>query len=1086
MWPCMLRKLTRRQAFQSLLGAGVLSVLAAGCGSSDDKPLLPPRQVEKTVHLALSPERKQLLGAASHVELQVGAARYRGALHTESSLQSLRAAPSDGQLKLTKAPTPTHYFNDVRFSTQAAQSYSAYAVSADGTRVLLGAGIHLASRDDQQRALRGGASSDPDPTQIMTDEDAAVWAVFNNPHVMAHDLDTAARVVRLIASMPSYSALVEAIGKFPEAVDPSDGRHAGWVYGRYRSYKNKAGQTVQITEVDWNGNDILDESGAPARVIDWELSPYTYPTAGVPVSVKELASRVTDELLAAFNNLPDQFEGVKYFRAAPVAVRGDTSSALRAGEEEESFVFSAEGRTVEHRQLSVEPLGAKYRVKLDNYLALGSLFGVSHFDESGAHLETHTLGYVPSTYYPSLTFAKGAHASSESDFARPAGTFTSNVWTCSPAMHHGDFGPNGHQVNFTGRALIAWATSLFADIVLPGVFLSMGLIGAGHASEQIVKKTIIHAINEGVLESFVDYGMAMFAGLYGEAAGGDPESIRKDLGADFVKVMIRLGEKIFLSTFFAGVVAGQLAQAGVETTLATTTPIIGWAIFAADLALTGTQLGFSTAHLVGSTIFTHGVVNYIHPLKVTMRPKDSPYFFSAARYYKLTVSAASSSSGHVQEFTPIQKVGEMLAQKDAQGLEYIDLSLDSVPIQVKLKVQITLFDRDVRGGEAANIIGHVEFDADNVTKPGEEQHLHAHIEMKPLPVDAQMGMKHDVLLTPTSASAGSWSASGAAAPVSDADPFQCAANTLCALSSVSVRQTEDKAGRIAFSYQTRFNAGTSPVMADVAMAPSTSNTPTSVKISASDYVQGGGLRSMLYSLSGTRVILSQTAGARANIYVLPESAPEVDLAAWRPSDADVYAVSRAAEFNGTRITPDGRRLLLASRDGVEVLDLGITGVAASARASLALVRPGFVSGCIAAPKAAAGFHHEAQFAVLDQGNYRVSVYDYDGAFVPYFDTSEGYLTPSKQGGNRVLLDVDVDVAGNVWVLSNLPEQGAKPVYFLDVYGKSGRTLVSFSHIEAERFALDRFNQLYSLNRQALPAGDHAAPSLSRWYPTHSA
>ena len=133
----------------------------------------------------------------------------------------------------------------------------------------------------------------------------------------------------------------------------------------------------------------------------------------------------------------------------------------------------------------------------------------------------------------------------------------------------------------------------------------------------------------------------------------------------------------------------------------------------------------------------------------------------------------------------------------------------------------------------------------------------------------------------------------------------------------------------------------------------------------------------------------------------------------------------------------------------------------------------------------AGFHHGDQFAVLDVGNYRVSAFDYDGAFVRHFDTPDGFLQLGRSGGNHVLLDLDVDAAGNVWVLSQIMQLNARPVPSLSIYGTSGKRLVELSSVAAERFALDRFNQVFALNRQAIQgASGYASPTVSRWYPTH--
>lgn len=1084
--------LSRRRVLVSALGTGILAAIPSTVGGcADDSPARARKTIRKTLHLGASALKAAPLSRATRVEVRIGARRFPAAAHTAATRR-------EHATRVAKAGQPstaalTHFAVGVIFSAEAPQSYSAFAIMPDGREILVCAGIHVASRADRDRAAalgEGGAASTDDPAEIMDDDDASIWAVFNNPHVMSHDLATAARVIEAIQGCPDYKTLRAAISAFPEAREPEAAGYAGWVYGRYRTYKNQAGQTVYVTSVDWNGNTILDANGKPQRVIDWELSPYAYPSLGMPQSVKELAGVVTDQLTEAFNNLPSEYEGVKYFRADPVTARSDVDLVGRAarrnglGDVVESFTFSAQERTQEHRTLQVEPVAgasSSFRVKLDNLLALGSMYGVSHFDDKGDHIQTNVLGYVGSTYYPSLTLARGWHSSGEAEFERPARSFSSNVWTCSPAMHHGDYGPGGHQVNFTGRALVTWAMSILADIMIPGIFLSMGLIEARGAGEKIVEETILEAIKSGTLDAVIDAAFAGITAIYGAVAGQNVASLLGDMSLDFVKIIVRLAEKLFLQGTFAAIVAGQLAQAGVETTLATATPIVGWAFYAAEIALTGSQLVVSSAHLIGSTIFTSGVLRYTHPLTVKAYPKDSSYFISSARYYKLAVSPSPDPNGKSAAFTPIVKTGAIVIQRDAKGREFFEMELETVPIATPLYVQVTLFDAPSEG--RANVVGKFAVgQVPNGGKPGVAQEFEAEVTIKPLPVDEGMGLAHDVVLKP-SAGAWMWSAKDSPAPASDLDPFQCVQGSLCGLTTLTVRQTEDKPGHIAWGYRTSCSLGTSPIMADVAMAKSVADFPENVPVSESVCVRGG-TRMFLYGLSGTRVVLSQTEVERARIYLLKEADPEVDLRSWNDT-ATPYATSRGGLVVSARVAPDGRRLFLGFEDGVEVIDLMQDELSTSMRASTIISRPGFMPGCISACTAVAGFHHGDQLAVLDVGNYRVSAFDYDGAFVHHFDTPDGFLQLDRSGGNHVLLDLDVDAAGNVWVLSQRVQVSARPVPSLSIYGTNGKRLVELSSVAAERFALDRFNQVFSLNRQAIMgASGYASPTVSRWYPTH--
>lgn len=1073
----MTYQISRRSLITSALGTGVLSLLpgfTVAC-SSGDKPVGPPT-VRKVVHLSM-PGRSALLAETQYIELRVGVRTYRCEVHsTETRKRAVDRASARKRMQDARdVANATHFAADVAFSARGAQSFSAYAIRKKGAPLLFAAGIHVPNKEDLGI---GDPSTDPTPDHLVTPEDAAVWAVFNNPHIMAHAPNDAAAIIDIISKCPSYAALVNAIATFPQVRDPDHDMYAGWVYGRYRSYKNSDGSVVPVYEMRMDGTTVLGDDGNPLQAIDWELSDFTYPTRGVIDSVKTVANRVTLETVSAFNDDPS-YEGRRYFRYDAVPAQNDqgvpnASSALGA-EESEGFTFSAEGATTEHRTMFVELEKEKFSVKVKNHLALGCSYGVSHFDDTGKHIKTNVLGYIPSTYYPSPTAF--FPSSGESSFDRPTNALTTNLWTCAPACHHGNYGPGGDQVNFTGRAFVAWSLSILLDIVIPGTFLSLGLVEAREGSEKILEAILDEAGQSNIIEANLDFFVSQLGSVYNLGAGANVGTVLLDIGEDLVKVLIRLIGKTFLQRF-AGAMAEMYAEHEAESTVLLSTPIVGWAVFAAELALTGTQLAFTTAHFATSTVFTSGVIHYTHAVKCTVRPQGSTYFPSGVMYAKCTITMSLGETN----FTNNQKVVSFEIKRDDKGFEYFEIEFSNVPILAPFNAQFSFFDAHPDGPAHANTLGDGIFkDIANVSKQGQAQDLDFDVEFRPLPVDRNTDLHHDVILTPT-VNGYAWSAADAPVPTADA--------TLTgSLTGLAVRQTEDKVGLVSFHYTTTAappQAGPTPMMASVPMAPSkaTQVTPAQVRVTPASTLY---TRRLVMGIDGETVVLAQaTSGDRIAVHLIPESEGEFDLATWKESDATLYALSRTNYVSNARISPTGQQLLLTSENTVEVFSLGgDRSLSAKVRTSSIVKSPGTAIKNLSRATAAAGFHHENQMAVLDEGNRRVTIFTYDGAFVPYFDNGRGDL-PLVQDKNRNYLDVDVDVLGNIWVLSREPGAQTATTY-LDIYGQSGAKLVALTKVQADRFSLDRFNQVFTLNRQMRqgPLG-YAVPTVSRWYTTSGA
>lgn len=1058
----------RRELLRGALGGLLLGALGGtSLGCADDETPTPRERitVRKSVHLGLARSTTNLgpLRGAERLELRVGAARIPLVAHDSRSLEASRTG--HGEAWTSRAPT--HYATDVKFSAEAAQSYFAYRISANGVETLVGAAIHVPTAEEQLASARGVAPDD-DPREIMTLEDAAIWAVFNNPHVMSHDAETARKVIALIGQMPSYPALVEAIDANFHTVTPEEAAElvGGWIIGSYRKLPPSMGGGF-ATEVGYDGRDIVDGAGAPKRVVDWGLS------AEDSANVAAAAIAVTDELVRRFND-DASLEGVKYFRYSGIGSAGDTPISARSKTKNsaENFLFDANDTTTEHRAIGVEPEGTELKVTVDNYLALGCLFGVSHFRRDGSHIATSTLGYVGSTYYPDIMTAAGRHSSGEASFERPEEAATTKVWTCAPAMHHGDLGPHAHEMTMTYRAFAGWSLSILCDLVLPGTFLALGLLGAGHAGKEIFE----HVIDDIGIETYVDLAKDVVSSAVNVGEGQNVLSVLADLGVDLGKLLFRLAEKMAASRILSAVIAKVLTVAGVETSAAMGTPFVGWVLWAVNTAQTVAQLVMSNVHLIGSTIFTHGTLLYTHPLTVTAKVKDSPYFPSYASHYRASVSLASGADpDDTRSFVPIVLEGKL----PTGTTDSFDLRFTGVPTSLPLRLQVTLFD-GLPSGHVNQVGDALDEDVENEEKPGAEQRVTLEVGIKPLPVDEQMGLVHDVVFSPSS---GAWQKSGAP----DGDDRQIAFGlvppSVASLNGISLRQTGGLESRIAYAFDTEVMKAPGTVSANLQNAPAIAPDSAPANVSKSPFAPGS-MRHMLYSLSGRRVVLSRaTRDDNIAIYEIPSTAPDVDLATWVPT-GKAFGTARSATMRGARLTPDGARLIMCLSSGIEIFDFTSGPQEPDGFGGKLLYRRGARDGCVEVPIAAAGFHHADQFAVLDGGNARVQVFDYEQNLVAATPATPIVLATAS----RRYLDIDVDVVGNYWILSLEPGTANRAGrFFLDIYSTAGKLVRSFDTVRAMRLALDRFNQLFTLNARVGPGPlGYPEPTTSRWFPTHPA
>ncbi len=302
-------KLSRRGILQAIGAAGALGalpglpLLASGCADdpTETPPAAGPKTVKKRLHFAFkdtAPAGRVPLTAAMapRIELRVGRKRYGITAHTAASL---KGAFTDRLFDPERAAL-THYVDDVELSVDGAQSYHVLLHASAGPPVLLLGGIHVPTAAERAAALGlvTGPAIDDDPAHIVSLDDAAVWAVFHDPSVMALDAEVAADVIAHIERCPSYRLLTKRIAELFYATTPEEAESGdvGWINALYRL--DQTGKKMPLT--DYDGTVLKDPQGRPALQYEWV--PEEAVAAATHAVIAEVNERFHDDV---------KLEGVK-------------------------------------------------------------------------------------------------------------------------------------------------------------------------------------------------------------------------------------------------------------------------------------------------------------------------------------------------------------------------------------------------------------------------------------------------------------------------------------------------------------------------------------------------------------------------------------------------------------------------------------------------------------------------------------------------------------------------------------------------------------------------------------------------------
>ncbi|HSW61454.1 MAG TPA: hypothetical protein VLJ60_11680, partial [bacterium] len=188
----------------------------------------------------------------------------------------------------------------------------------------------------------------------------------------------------------------------------------------------------------------------------------------------------------------------------------------------------------------------------------------------------------------------------------------------------------------------------------------------------------------------------------------------------------------------------------------------------------------------------------------------------------------------------------------------------------------------------------------------------------------------------------------------------------------------------------------------------------------------------------------------------------------------------------TAIHPSGY-LVSINRDlgKMEVLDLknDPAPLNDSQGANLALGK-GNREGLLGNPVAVA-VSQSGDIYILEQNNMRVSAFDISGSVRQIFGietNKQNYFELSGLDSSAVLLDIDVESTGLIYVLYYIKGGKTKDDYFVQIYSADGNLINTNNGIAAAKMAVDHFRNIFTLNYETLVTDTTEKPSVSMWIP----
>jgi len=1043
-----MRSLTRRGFLIGLGATGALSsgLLATldGCSTPADGPSpLPIPTVRTDVHLDLSHLEVWTAEELGALELHVGGRAYRVAAQTVETRADLA--------RLANAPPVTHVVEDVFFSAVGAQSYMIGVAGAEIVTPIL-AGIHVPAKDAALRAAAPG-DIDDDPIHISDLTEAAIYCVFHNPQLLSLDADVAQKVKDVIASCPSFPGLKSAIRAAGKAQTPEQAKKglSGWMVGEYLT--TASGERIPNTSI---GGGPPPE-GAPAFRYRW--APDKAVEGATNAVVAEALERIHTDA---------SMEGVKYLTtpgvaaqptpiAPPMPPMPKAGAHDEHGHEEEGFAFVFPNQGVEkgRRSYEVEKRpGNKFNLEVKNPNAVGTLIGMRCINFKNEIIErTRLIGYVPGTYYPSFGAIGGGSEGLFTDIAIPAGAAKIDIYSAAIAFHVGDGADAGDPATrgegveeFLGAALI----SGILDFFIPLSLLAAGV--GGHVARDLSTEVLKHLFKELGVEVLIEIVKTAFVDIFNLTTG---TFSWKALGESLVEVgkgiftaIVKFLAKPIAATLGTTLVAAIGVAAAVENATQFAAGAVGWVLKGIEIAQTGAQLVIQAVHMAqGQALYT-ARLEPAHPVVVTVAPRatESAYLPPGAASYTLTITAEGRTPIHVSHaFDP----GE-------HGSLHIE-SPRPVPLFGTLKVDVQLFNG------AKEIVGEGSVTVPNGEVIDEEQHVKVEIKAVPVPITPKSKLTHRRRLEISSA--GRDLVATAVPPKADAP-----AKTRALGITLSQRL-----GVLGYAFETAMPCAGGGAASQIHLLPVVGATTTKA-------LECGTKAPLQVAMSlgdGPSCVIAQTETRRCGVFAFD---PAVGLPPSFERSA-ALGVLKGDSIVRARMH-DAGYLVALTNVGAEVVDLSKHKRLGRPADSDLFVRRGLRIGQMSGAVSIAPLRGLHGYALLEQGGRRVQALGFSGNYLDIW--ARGAVIPLRgdRGSDpgRVFLDVEVDPASNVWVLSSTPGAGGAPSFAIDVYSPRGEFIVSFDGVNANALTVDLYGGVFTENAESFAGPLYVEPSVSVWAP----
>lgn len=990
------------------------------------------------------------------------------------ALNSALAAVADEKL--------THYFDDADLPAEALQSVMVMGTDpSTGGPVLAGVHIHapraamevVASRAAERGAailhsakreyygLTAGPGSSPggDIDALSGPLDVAAYLVFHHPEVMNLKPDLGADILTRIKSLPCGTPAAAA------ACTPYLGALAfriATLVSQHGHPSTKPGSWARLVPgTDLEGKPVVDPAGKPIYVFEVEES---VAAATRPV-VLEILKDVFDDRL---------FEGSNWQATVGIASKPANMAPGAGLREAETFLVDAShpvGSTVSGIEMTalevVDPVARRVRLTVRNrYLRFLSVY-VQYQDAQGKTLPIASPGELDSSraqylqmvstndQLMGIPFQGNMAATTDVEFVMPAGATRAVVM-------FGSLGLGGD--TFTKEAVAGTCLTLALNIGLPTILLAAGVFSdlKGGFDAILKDEQTLRQVLLGFFRAFLKAGPDLGAGIYSSAESQSCQAAIVGLGNLAIQSLFTQAPKLLV------VLAESIASA--ELLYAIPGVDIAFKVLAtaADLAAIAVSVGES---LASPAITTNTVsLKMASTVRISRDPRDFQ-FPAAARRYVIELTYDGGSVPRTLEGTITQGTVDPIDVP-------IDADTGGVPSGGKVSAKVSLYS------SAGCLMGAGQVGPiDNL--PDTAAVIALVITEASAPLDAGTRYQHSLKLAYANG-ARAWTA-GPAPQFTRSNLCQGTSGGICELNGLTVHTATGMAGY-------GFSAGDAQTTGCTTGATGNLHTIQNVFLGenpdrAFKRLGCGATQpvGIVYDAQGPAVgghhFFVQPASDGFHLRSAPLDGAQFDLGqtlSWgRFTNAlDSLAVlSNGFVIGVSRTTHKLESLLLPSQPVDQAREPTAVPFA-SVTAGL-----GTREGLLDTPVAVAAFR--GAVLVLEQGNKRIQALDPSANAVKLFKGGTTNLAPLVADTGAVYLDLAVESAGYMYVLSYVSEGTLPEFYRVDLYDPNGDFLARTAGVAAGRLAVDVFRNLYTLNYEPLVGAPRVEPNLSQWLPITS-